>query len=473
MRYQKEEKLPSLDFFPSDTIAAIATGVGVSGIGIVRLSGPDALGIADRIFLSKDKLRPFQFKTFTLHYGWIIDPQKQNQIVDEVLLSVMRAPRSYTREDVVEINCHGGIVAQRKILDLLLQHGARLAEPGEFTKRAFLNGRIDLTQAEAILDIVQAKTEAALIQGAMQLQGGLSRNLASLRQELIQILTPIEANIDFPEEETGSLDLSFCRQRLVEINQKLLSFIKSWGLARMLREGVSVVICGRVNVGKSSLLNCLLKQERSIVTSIPGTTRDTVEEMVEINGIPLKIVDTAGILKPRDVVEKKAVLRSHQAISQAGIVILLFDGSQRLTKEDRRLVSQLQGKNILAVINKIDKRQRIEKDFLIQRYKQVLEISAKMGKNIDTLEKKIVDMVLGGLPKITESPFLVNLRHLQLIKKAQKYIAGALNSVDNKVSVEFVSQDIKAALGCLDELLGRSFSQELLDSIFSEFCIGK
>jgi tRNA modification GTPase len=467
----------------NDTIAAIATPLGESGIGIVRLSGKEALKIADKIFRSKDAKKPSNFKTYTTHYGWIIKNKKSKiknqkferpqEFIDEVILTVMRAPKSYTKEDVVEINCHAGIVVLRRVLDLVLENGCRLAEPGEFTKRAFLSGRIDLTQAEAVLDIIRAKTDSALKIGIEQLRGFLSAELNKVRKTLLEVLAILEANIDFPEEEIGAVNLKETSEKLKKINQQLKNILDNSKQGRVLREGINVVICGKPNVGKSSLLNALLKQERSIVTPVAGTTRDTIEEVIDIKGIPIRIVDTAGIIEPKDLVEKKAVTRAKRYIGFADLVILMFDGSKRLAKEDEVLIKKLNKKPTLAVINKIDLKQKLEKNKILERFVSAIDISAKKFKNIDSLEEAIVNLVYNGRVGISESILVSNLRHIESLKKAQKLIAEGLNSLDNKLSLEFIAQDIKDALGHLDEILGKRFCEDLLDKIFNEFCIGK
>jgi len=470
----------------SDNIAAIATAVGESGIGIVRISGKDVLTVADKIFKSKDGQKPSAFKTYTTHYGWIVSGGRgqgaggriileswRSGIIDEVILTVMRAPKSYTKEDVVEINCHGGIVALRRVLDLVLENGCRLAEPGEFTKRAFLNGRIDLAQAESVLDIIRAKTEAALKIGVQQLQGALSDKINGIRDVLLDVLSLLEANIDFPDEEIGAVNLRQISERLNKINSELKEVVDNSMSGRIFREGIHVVICGKPNVGKSSLLNALLKQERSIVTPIAGTTRDVIEEIIDIRGIPVRIVDTAGIIEPRDLVEKKAVQRSKRQIDLADLVILMLDGSKKLAREDQVLIKKLKRKVTLALINKIDLKQKIEKEKVSRVFKDSIGISAKKLTNINLLEEAVANLVYGGKVSRSESMMVGNLRHIESIKKTQKLIAEALNSLDNKLSLEFIAQDIKGALGYFDEILGRRFSQDLLDKIFSEFCIGK
>jgi tRNA modification GTPase len=476
-----------------DTIAAIATGVGESGIGIVRISGKDALAIADRIFLSRNKKKPSDFKTYTTHYGWIVnsfsssrvleldklDPRTheptnpRTEIVDEVILTIMRAPKSYTKEDIVEINCHGGITALRRVLELVLENGARLAEPGEFTKRAFLNGRIDLAQAEAVLDIICAKTDAALKIGVQQLRGALSKEINRLRGVLLEILSVLEAGIDFPEEEIDPVDAKKTREKLNNTNKQLKDILAGARTGRIFREGISVVICGRPNVGKSSLLNALLRQERSIVTPLAGTTRDTVEEIIDIKGIPIKIVDTAGIIEPGDLIEHKAIQRAKRYIDLADLVILLFDGSESFTKDDELLIKKLKNKTVLAVINKIDLKQSLPRHKIMERFNYVIDISAKKNKNINLLEDAIANLVYDGRLESPEPILISNLRHIEKIKRAEKLIAEAVNSMDNKLSWEFISQDIRDALMHLDDVLGKRSSEDLLDKIFSEFCIGK
>ena len=454
----------------TDTIAAISTPIGTGGIGIVRISGKEALGIADKIFVSPGANKPSLFKTYTTHYGKIMDKEK---VIDEVILTVMRAPKSYTRENVVEINGHGGIIALRDILDLVLKNGARLAEPGEFTKRAFLNGRIDLSQAEAVIDIIRAKTDSALRLSIGQLKGALSKQINKHREALLGILVQLEASIDFPEEEIALADLKAIIGKLSAVHNELKKLIDGFKFARVMREGIHVVICGKPNVGKSSLLNALLKEERSIVTSVAGTTRDTIEEIIDIKGIPVRIVDTAGILEPRDLIEKRAVERSKIHIHQADLAIIVFDGSKKLSKEDALIIRRLKRKATLALINKMDLKPRIERSKILKTFKRVIDISARKPKNIDLLENAIADLVYAGSVFTPESITAGNLRQARIIQRSEKIIAQALKSLDNKLSLELTAQEIKEALGCFDDLLGKSFSEEMLDKIFSEFCIGK
>ncbi|MFC1592524.1 tRNA uridine-5-carboxymethylaminomethyl(34) synthesis GTPase MnmE [Candidatus Omnitrophota bacterium] len=491
-----------IDVNLNDTIAAIATASGESGIGIVRISGGRALSIVDKIFVSPDGQKPSGFKTYTIHYGWIVEKQKspphqnckailvgevsrkanlpsaekignKQNIIDEVILTVMRAPRSYTREDIVEINCHGGILALRKTLELVLNSGARLSSPGEFTQRAFLNGRIDLAQAEAVLDIIRAKTDAALSMSQRQLKGELSKRLNQLRAKIVGLLAAMEVNIDFPDEDLRAMDSEGISIGLDQIVRELELILENAEQGRVLREGVKAVICGKPNVGKSSLLNALLKCERSIVTSIAGTTRDTIEEIIDIKGIPVMIVDTAGIIEPRDLIERKAVSRSRQHMEEADLVLLLFDGSKNLSSEDNVLIRKVKSRPAIAVINKIDLRQKLKRQKLSRLFRQVVEISAKKQKNIDLLEEAVAGCVFNGKIKSGGQLWVSNLRHIAKLKKVQHAVKRAGKSAAKNSSLETIAQDLKDAAASLDEIQGKRFSEEILDTIFSGFCIGK
>jgi len=456
-----------------DTIVAVATAPGEAGIGIVRISGTGALRIAEAIFRAKDRTRPVAWTAYRMHYGWIVDPGAGGKIIDEVLLSVMRAPRSYTREDVVEINCHGGFVAVRAVLDAVLSRGCRLAEPGEFTRRAFLNGRIDLSQAEAVLDVIRAKTDAALRMGVEQLRGALSRKLAKIQKTLLDQAVCLEAQIDFPEDAAEGQAQSGVRANLAAVSVELSRVLAQAFKGRILREGIHVVICGRTNVGKSSLLNALLKQERSIVTPVAGTTRDTIEEIVDIQGIPVRIVDTAGILKPRDVIEHKAVARSRRYITMADLALVLFDASRSLGREDRSIIRKLKHRPCLAVINKIDLPRRLDEQIIEKNFRHVVRVSAKKGRNLGELEKSIAEMACRGHLLAKEPVLVSNRRHAEKLKEAQKSVAESLKSLDNGVSIEFVAQGVRDALACIEEILGRRVAEGLLDRIFAQFCVGK
>jgi tRNA modification GTPase len=453
-----------------DTIAAIATATGEGGIGIVRLSGKESLAIANKIFVGLDKKNPAHFKGYSMHYGKIMDNQK---IIDEVILTVMRGPKSYTRQDVIEINCHGGRLSLLKILDLVIKHGCRLASPGEFTKRAFLNGRLDLAQAEAVIDIIRAKTDSALKISLGQLSGGLSHKINKIRQGLLDILVILEANIDFPEEGILAQDLAKTSLGLMEIDKQLSALLSNASCGRILREGMHVVICGKPNVGKSSLLNALLKKERALVTPVAGTTRDTIEELIDIKGIPVRIVDTAGILNPRNLVEKKAVKLSRRQIELADLVIILFDASSKLDHQDQGLIKEVKNKNVIAVINKIDLKVRIEKDKIAADLSKVVTLSAKSGKNLNLLEEAIYDFVFQGKRPSPELMLVSNLRHIQALRDAQKLVGQAQVILADKLPTELIAQNLKDACVYLDQILGKDFSADLLDRIFTDFCIGK
>jgi tRNA modification GTPase len=453
-----------------DTIAAISTAPGEGGIGIVRLSGKKSLAIASKIFQGRDKAPPGNFKSYSMHYGKIFDGR---QVIDEVILTLMRAPRSYTRQDVVEINCHGGMLSLQKILDLALKHGCRLASPGEFTKRAFLSGRIDLAQAEAVIDVIRAKTDSALKISLAQLNGQLSVKVNKIRRGLLDVLAVLEASIDFPEEGLPQQDLAQTARRLANTDKQLGVLLASASGGRILREGLRVVICGKPNVGKSSLLNALLKQERAIVTPVAGTTRDTIEEMVDIKGIPVKIVDTAGILKPRNLIEKKAVGLARSQIDLADLIIILFDASKRLDAVDRKLIGEIKNENVIAVINKIDLRKRLEKKRIDAGFFRVVELSAKSGKNLKLLEEAIYDFVYQGKQPLPELMLVSNLRHIQALRQAKQLLEEARGYLAEKLSPEFTTQNLRDACLYLDKILGKNFSVDLLDKIFADFCIGK
>ncbi len=453
-----------------DTIAAIATAAGEAGIAIVRISGPQALAVAEKVFQPKAPISLAAVTSHSMHYGWVVGPD--NRTIDEVMVSVMRAPRTFTREDVAEINCHGGAVVVRAVLDAVLANGCRLAEPGEFTKRAFLNGRIDLAQAEAVADIIRAKTDAALAMGVDQLSGHLRRALDRVRAPLVKMVAGLEAQIDFPEDDTGRIDRAGLAQQLALVRRQLRALISQARYGRMLREGVQCAICGCPNVGKSSLLNALLKKERSIVTHIAGTTRDIVEDVIDIRGIPVRIMDTAGLLEPRDLIEKKAVAKTRGCIRQADLLLVVFDAGRRLGKADRALL-RLSGKKAIAVINKIDRPRHIQAEAVKKRFPHMVELSAKKMQGIDRLEESIFGLLSAGHSVTGQRVLVNNLRQAQCLRQAEKCVAEAGNSLDNKVPVAYLCQSLKDALAGIDAVCGGDASKDVLDRIFSDFCIGK
>jgi tRNA modification GTPase len=461
-----------------DTIAAIATPAGQGGIGIVRISGKEAIAVADAVLCLQGNRSLAQCKSHTVQYGWVrrsLDAVKDDDTIDEVLVTLMRAPKSYTTEDVVEINCHGGMTVLRVVLQAVLKAGARPAAPGEFTKRAFLHGRMDLAQAEAVIDIIQAKTETFLRQSHHQLKGELSTQLESIREELIKIYTTAEALINFPED---GIDAQSHRQILNRISSQekcVAKLLESSASGRILKEGIRIVICGKPNVGKSSLLNALLKEQRAIVTHIAGTTRDVLEESAQIKGIPISLVDTAGILEPRDLIEEEAVSRSHLYIKSADLVLLVLDHSCPLEEQDRMLMEQLKAARVLAVINKMDLDGQI--DIAVPKKifgrEHVVKVSAFAAPSIQELEAKIEEVICQGKDMDTHGILVSNIRHIKALEAAKENLQSACRLMDQNASLEFISEEIKAAVNQLDAITGRNIDEDLLDRIFSEFCIGK
>lgn len=464
-----------------DTIAAISTPAGEGGIGIVRLSGRDSLSIADKIFKSKDKKCPSGFKSYTVHYGHIIHcpcsntQKKDRETIDEVLLTVMRAPKTYTKEDIVEINCHSGIVPLRKILDLVLSCGVRLAEPGEFTKRAFLNGRIDLIQAESVLDIIKSKTDAALRAAMSQLEGDFSKNIKELRQELLDLLGHVEVSIDFPEEDIEILSDCLLFKRIESVKNKIRSFIDTVERGRILTEGMRTVICGKTNVGKSSLMNSLLKEKRVIVSHIPGTTRDAIEEMINIDGVPLIVTDTAGIMDTDCVLTKEGMKRSHFYIESAGLVLLVLDGSEPLTSDDRAIIEKIRDREIIVIINKTDLPEKIKINEIkkILPNKKIVKISATKKENLEILEKTISQMIWGGEVMAGDALMVTSVRHKNLLIQAEHALCKILTGSKEKILPELTAIDLKEAINALGGITGETIDSNMLDRIFEKFCIGK
>lgn len=455
-----------------DTIAAISTPLGVGGIGIVRLSGPQAEAIAQRLFRRRSGSGPLRSHQFYL--GTITDPSSR-RLLDEVLLVLMRKPKTYTREDVVEIQCHSGTFVLEQILRAALRCGARLAEPGEFTKRAFLNGRIDLTQAEAVIDVIQSRTQRSLELANLHRSGRLTAELQRLKDELLDLLASLEANIDFPDEEIPELSADHRFQRIQDLRHRIDGLVQTYHEGKIHRDGVSTVIVGKPNVGKSSLLNCLLREERAIVTPIPGTTRDILEESVTIHGISLRLIDTAGIRKARDAIEEEGVRRTQDRLSRADLAIWVVDGSEALDEEDLLILEQIRGKKTLVAINKNDLLQCICPADLKRRIPEipVVSISALRGSGIEELKKTLRDFILDGKMDSSQDFLLTNLRHKQSLESCREALSQALITQENGLSAEFLVPDIRRAIQALGEILGETVSEEVLDRIFSRFCIGK
>ena len=442
-----------------DTIAAISTPLGEGGIGIVRLSGKDALPIVQGLF---DR----QLQNRRLVYGHIVDPET-GEVIDEALAAYMKAPHTYTREDVVEIDCHGGPIPLQRILGLALRCGARAAYPGEFTLRAFLNGRIDLAQAESVLDVIQSRTQASLRLAVQGLGGKLSEPIKEVRRSLMDILAYLTARIDFPEDEVGEQDV---KGPLEKAQATLQHLIANADAGIVYRQGVRTAIVGRPNVGKSSLLNRLLRQSRAIVTPIPGTTRDTLEETVNLKGVPFILIDTAGIMKSNNVVEELAVERSRKAIEQADFVLFVIDASEPLANSDKELTDFLAEKTALVVANKCDLPRQAELDEL--PWLQV-STSALTGEGLEELESAMVNSVLGGKIVTSDALLVTNPRHKEALQRAERHLAHAGTAVEEKLPDDFVTIDLTAALNALGEITGETVTDELLDTIFSRFCIGK
>ncbi len=454
-----------------DTIAAITTPFGEGAVGIVRLSGPDAVTIADRVFLAKNNKPLSSLRSYSLRYGWVV---RGKQIIDEVIVSVMKAPKSYTREDVVEINSHGGARALSSILELILKVGARLAEPGEFTKRAFLNGRLDLAQAEAVLDIIRAKSDLALKSSLSQLSGDISRCIAGLKTSILETLAVMETRIDFSEEDIDAAMNADFLSSISSISGKLKLLIDESFRGKIIREGLKVVIYGRPNAGKSSLLNAILKKERAIVTPVAGTTRDTIEELVNIKGLAVHLIDTAGILEHRDEIEKEAIARTKRAIDDCDLVLFILDASQPLTEEDRALSKQISAKKKLVLVNKCDVPCAIDKkEVAITIGEEFLEISALTGHNVDRLQDLIFKSVFDNAAIDPQGLRVSNARHIEILERSFESLETARGSLEKGLSLEFACMDIKKALDAMGELTGEVFSVELLDVIFSKFCVGK
>ncbi|AQR98259.1 MULTISPECIES: tRNA uridine-5-carboxymethylaminomethyl(34) synthesis GTPase MnmE [Clostridium] len=456
-----------------DTICAIATPIGEGGVAIIRISGEKALEIASEIFVPKNDYDIKNMKTYTMKYGNIVN-FKTREIIDEVILTYMKAPRSYTGENVVEINCHGGIVSTNSVLDQAIQAGARLSEPGEFTKRAFLNGRIDLSQAEAVMDIITAKTELAMKSAMLQSNGALSKEIIELRKNLLNTLALIEYAVDFTEDDEDIVDDNLIMQIKNGIDKtivKIKNLLASADEGKIIREGLSIVIVGKPNVGKSSLLNALLKENRAIVTDVPGTTRDIIEEYLNVDGIPIRIIDTAGIRDTEDIVEKIGVERSKEKIEEADLVILMIDVSREIDIEDKIIIEKIKNRKHIVLANKIDLDRKISEEN-INELNNIINISAKSGIGIDDLKKKIKDLFFNGEIK-SESLLISNTRHKQALYKSLENCDMALNKVNADEYLDLISIYITAAMKALGEITGDELEEDLLNKIFSEFCVGK
>ncbi|HJE26936.1 tRNA uridine-5-carboxymethylaminomethyl(34) synthesis GTPase MnmE [Limosilactobacillus pontis] len=457
----------------ADTIAAISTPVGEGGISIVRISGDDAIKVAQRIYQGKNLEK---VASHTINYGHIIDPDTKQE-VDEVMVSVMRAPHTYTREDVIEINCHGGLLATNRILQLVLSYGARMAEPGEFTKRAFLNGRIDLSQSEAVMDLIRAKTDKSMKVALNQLDGDLSRLIRHLRKDILDVLAQVEVNIDYPEyDDVEEMTTKMLKEKATDIQQRIQSLLKTARQGKVLREGLATAIIGRPNVGKSSLLNALLHEDKAIVTNVAGTTRDVIEEYVNVNGVPLKLIDTAGIRDTADTVEKIGVERSRKALDAADLVLLLIDNSASLTAEDEKLLAATKDKQRIVILNKTDLPSQLDLDRLKELVGDaaLIETSIVKHEGMDQLGAQISHMFFDqGIESSQNNVMVTNARHIGLLHQANDALSDVLKGIADGMPVDLVQIDMTRCWDLLGEITGDSYQDELLDQLFSQFCLGK
>ena len=454
----------------SDTIAAISTSPGIGGIGIIRMSGEDCFQILEKIFKPKNKQSIEKIKGYTMKFGKIVD---KDNIIDEVLVSYFKSPKSYTSENMCEINSHGGIVIMNKILDLCIKNGANLAEPGEFTKRAFLNGRIDLSQAEAVIDIINAKTDKEAEVSLKQLEGSLSEKIEKIRKIVISVMADIEATIDYPEYDLEEVTNAKIIRVLDEVDILLESLEKSFYNGKILREGISTAIIGRPNAGKSSLLNLILNEERAIVTDIEGTTRDTIEEFISIDGIPLKIIDTAGIRNAKDEVEKIGVEKAMDIAKRSDIVIAIFDSSKKLNEEDKKILELLKDKNAIILLNKIDLEKIIKVDEFKEINKPVIEISTKTKEGIDKLYEEISKMF--KLKEIANDgeTIVSNVRHKNIIINSRRNLEKARETINNNMPIDIISTYLKEIIEELGKITGETVTDDVITEIFSKFCLGK
>ncbi len=456
----------------SDTICAISTPLGVSGIGIIRLSGPLTYKILSKIFVNKKKKRASSFPSHSVHYGHIVS---NGTVIDEVLLTIMRSPKSYTRENMAEIGCHGGLLSLKKVLHLCLKQGCRLATPGEFTRRAFLNGRIDLTQAEAVIDIINSKTERGLETSLLQLKGYLSQEIKNLRKTIVSLLAKIEVSLDFAEEDLKFITYHQVKRGLKKIEKRVEELLRRAQAGRIINQGINTAILGRTNVGKSSLLNAFLGENRAIVTRIPGTTRDTIEETINLKGIPLKIIDTAGIRRTRKSIEIEGVRRSKEWMKKADLVLLVLDGNRTISRDDLELIKEAGETKSVFILNKIDLPLKLDLNELKKHTngKKIAKISATKRIGLENLERIIYNLIREGKIYCSDQALIINSRHQELLWDVKKNIKDALGSICRKESLEFIVLDLREGLKNIDRIVGKNISEEVLDEIFSHFCVGK
>lgn len=456
-----------------DTITSISTPMGEGAIGIVRLSGPQAIEIGDILYKGKKKLS--EVETHTINYGHIIDPET-NETVEEVMVSVLRAPKTFTREDIIEINCHGGILTINRILELTMTYGARMAEPGEYTKRAFLNGRIDLSQAEAVMDFIRSKTDRASKVAMNQIEGRLSDLIKKQRQSILEILAQVEVNIDYPEyDDVEDATTDFLLEQSKRIKEEINQLLETGAQGKIMREGLSTVIVGRPNVGKSSMLNNLIQDNKAIVTEVAGTTRDVLEEYVNVRGVPLRLVDTAGIRDTEDIVEKIGVERSRKALSEADLILFVLNNNEPLTEDDQTLFEVIKNEDVIVIINKTDLEQRLDVSELREMIGDMPLIQTSMLKQegIDELEIQIKDLFFGGEVQNQDMTYVSNSRHISLLEQSRQSIQDAIDAAESGIPMDMVQIDLTRTWEILGEIIGESASDELIDQLFSQFCLGK
>ena len=456
-----------------DTIAAISTAVGEAGIGIVRMSGKGAINIGETVFIGSDDKKIEEIQNKKLTYGHIID--ENGNKIDEVLIAFMKGPYTYTREDMVEIYCHGGIISVRKVLELLLRTGARISERGEFTKRAFLNGRLDLSQAEAVIDIIRSKTDKGFEVSLDQLEGSLSKEIQGMRDILLSMVAHVEVSIDFPEEDVNELTYESLKNDAKTVEKNIQDLLSTANKGKILRDGINTVILGKPNVGKSSLLNAILKENRAIVTDVPGTTRDIIEEYVNIDGIPLKIIDTAGIRDTEDLVEKIGVDRARQSVEASDLIIAVFDVSREFDEEDQEIIKLLKDRKSIVLLNKIDIENNEKEKFLkeLEGIDHIIETSIIENVGVKTLEEDIKDLFYEGDLNIEADVVVTNVRHKVQLEKAQKKIQSAIRDIEADVPLDCIEIDLRNAWEDLGEISGDTIAEDILDKIFKDFCIGK
>ncbi|CAM4428543.1 MULTISPECIES: tRNA uridine-5-carboxymethylaminomethyl(34) synthesis GTPase MnmE [Bacillus] len=458
-----------------DTIAAISTPMGEGAIAIVRLSGPEAIQIADRIYKGPKGKTLSSVESHTIHYGHIVD-RPSDRVVEEVMVSVLKAPRTFTREDVIEINCHGGIVTVNQVLQLALREGARLAEPGEFTKRAFLNGRIDLSQAEAVMDLIRAKTDRAMNVAMNQMEGRLSALVRRLRSEILETLAHVEVNIDYPEyDDVEEMTHQILVEKATAVKKEIEALLRTSEQGKILREGLSTVIIGRPNVGKSSLLNSLVHEAKAIVTDIPGTTRDVIEEYVNVRGVPLRLVDTAGIRETEDIVERIGVERSRQVLKEADLILLVLNYSEELSEEDVKLFEAVRGMDVIVILNKTDLEAKIDTERVreLANGRPVVTTSLLKEEGINDLEEAIQSLFYTGAIESGDLTYVSNTRHISILQQAKRAIEDALSGIEQDVPIDMVQIDLTRCWELLGEIIGDSVHESLIDQLFSQFCLGK